>query len=58
MQETVLRFQTLNDLIHFKQYAEVKELRIDTAEKSLTGRFTETDLQTAVEQFKASMFDN
>jgi hypothetical protein len=58
MQETVLRFRTLNDLIHFKQKAEAKELRIDTSEKSLTGRFTEGEVKEAVTLFKATTFSN
>jgi hypothetical protein len=58
MQETVLRFRTLNDLIDFKQKAEAKELRIDTAEKSLTGRFTEVEVKEAVTLFKATTFSN
>lgn len=58
MQETELRFRSLTDLMHFKQHAEVKELRIDTAEKSLTGRFSETEVKDAVTLFKATMFAN
>jgi hypothetical protein len=58
MQEIELRFQTLKDLIDFKQNASVKELRIDTAEKSLTGRFTEIEVKEAVRMFKATSFAN
>lgn len=53
MQEIELRFRSLTDLMHFKQKAQVKELRIDTAEKSLTGRFSETEVKAAVTLFKA-----
>ena len=54
MQEVELRFQSLKDLIHFKQQSDVKELRICTNEKSLTGRWTETEVKAAVSQFKAT----
>lgn len=56
MQETILRFQSLKDLISFKQQTMIQDLRIDTAERSLTGRFPENDLNTAVTVFKASIF--
>ena len=58
MQEIELRFPTLQDLMHFKQESAVKELRIDTYEKSLTGRFPETEVKTAVSQFKAMLCAN
>jgi hypothetical protein len=58
MQETVLRFRSLTDLINFKQQSQVKDLRIDTAEKSLTGRFTETEVKDAITTFKATTFLN
>lgn len=58
MQEVELRFRSLTDLIHFKQKAEAKELRIDTAEKSLTGRFTKVEVEEAVTLFKATTFSN
>lgn len=58
MQEVELRFQSLKDMMHFKQQSEVKELRIDTSVKSLTGRFTETEVKDAVSLFKAISFSN
>ena len=53
MQETELRFKTLKELMLFKQHSAVQELRIDTNSKSLTGRFTESEVETAVTLFKA-----
>ena len=53
MQEIELRFQTLKDLMHFKNNSEIKELRIDTYEKSLTGKFADAEVRIAVSQFKA-----
>jgi hypothetical protein len=53
MQDIELRFSSLKDLMQFKQLSQVKELRIDTNEKSLTGKFSETELIEAVKQFKA-----
>jgi hypothetical protein len=58
MQEIELRFRSLADLMHFKQQSQVKELRIDTAEKSLTGRFPETEVKEAVTTLKATIFSN
>lgn len=58
MQEVELRFRSLTDLIHFKQQSQVTELRIDTAEKTLTGRFTEIEVKEALTLFKATLFAN
>ena len=58
MQEIELRFRSLTDLIHFKQQSQVTELRIDTAEKTLTGRFTDTEVKEALTLFKATLFAN
>ena len=58
MQEVELHFQSLKDLMHFRQQAQAKEVRIDTAVKSLTGRFTETEVQEAVTLYKAISFSN
>ena len=58
MQEVELRFRSLTDLMHFKQQSQVSELRIDTAEKTLTGRFTDTEVKEAVTLFKATIFAN
>lgn len=58
MQEVELRFQSLKDMMHFKQQSQVKELRIDTSAKSLTGRFTETEVKDAVALFKALNFSD
>ena len=53
MRETELRFLSLQDLIQFKQLTAAKELRIDTAGKSLTGKFTEAEVNDAVRMFRA-----
>lgn len=53
MQEIELQFPTLKDMLYFKQITEVKELRIDTYEKLLTGKFPENEIEVAKDQFKA-----
>lgn len=53
MQEVELRFPTLKDMMSFKQLSQVKELRIDTNERLLTGKFPESEVVVAKEQFKA-----
>jgi hypothetical protein len=58
MQEVELRFRSLTDLINFKQQLQASELRIDTAEKTLTGRFTDTEVKEALTLFKATIFTN
>lgn len=53
MQEVELRFPTLKEMMYFKQYSQVTELRIDTNEKILIGCFPEDEISVAKEQFKA-----
>ncbi|HEU4904385.1 MAG TPA: hypothetical protein VFT06_16375 [Flavisolibacter sp.] len=53
MQEVELRFPTLKEMMYFKQFSQVKELRIDTNEKILIGCFPEDEVSVAKEQFKA-----
>lgn len=53
MQEVELRFPTLKEMMYFKQYSQVTELRIDTNEKILIGRFPDDEVLVAKEQFKA-----
>ena len=53
MQEVELRFPTLKDMMSFKQVSQVKELRIDTNERLLTGKFPESEVVVAKEQFNA-----
>ena len=53
MRETELRFLSLQDLIQFKQLTAAKEFRIDMAEKSLTGKFTDAEVRDAVQMFRA-----
>lgn len=57
MQDINLRFPSLKVLILFKQQSQVKELRIDTYEKTLTGRFPESEVQTAIGIYKAAILD-
>jgi hypothetical protein len=57
MQEVELRFPTLKDMMCFKQVSQVKELRIDTNEKLLTGKFPENEVEVAKEQFNARSFN-
>lgn len=57
MQEKQLWFPTLKDMMNFKQVSEVKELRIDTYEKLLIGRFPETEVDVAKRDFKARCFN-
>jgi len=57
MQEIELQFPTLKDMMYFKQVSQVKELRIDTNEKLLTGKFPESEIVLAKEQFKARLFN-
>lgn len=56
MQDTELRFPSLQNMMAFKQQSQVQALRIDTNEKSLTGRFTEGEVALAVSAFKAIVF--
>jgi hypothetical protein len=57
MHEIELRFPSLKDLISFKQQSQVKDLRIDTVEKSLTGKFPQEEVLTAMRLFKATVPD-
>ncbi|MDQ3279092.1 MAG: hypothetical protein M3Q06_12255 [Bacteroidota bacterium] len=57
MQDIELRFPSLQVLILFKQQSGVKELRIDTFEKTLTGKFPEGEVVTAIRMFKATIFN-
>ena len=41
------------EMMYFKQYSQVTELRIDTNEKILIGRFPDDEVLVAKEQFKA-----
>lgn len=56
MQETELRFPSLKTMMQFKQQSGVKELRLDTNDKSLTGRFSEEEITQAVKSFKGIVF--
>lgn len=53
MQEVELHFPSLKEMMNFKQVSEVKELRIDTDRKLLTGKFPANEVTVAKEQFKA-----
>jgi hypothetical protein len=53
MQEIELRFPSLKEMMCFKQISQVKELRIDTNEKLLTGKFPDKEVVVAKKQFKA-----
>ncbi len=53
MQDIELRFPTLKVLIAFKQQTQVKDLRIDTIAKSLTGKFSDEEVFAAKRLFKA-----
>ena len=57
MHDIELRFPSLKDLISFKQQSQVKELRIDTVEKSLTAKFPQEEVLTAMRLFKATIPD-
>ena len=57
MQDIELRFPSLKVLISFKQQSQVKDLRIDTFEKTLTGKFSEGEVMTAIRIFKATIQD-
>ena len=57
MQDIELRFPSLKNLIAFKQQSQVKDLRIDTATKSLTGKFSDGEVLTATRLFKANLPD-
>jgi len=57
MQDTELRFPSLKILIAFKQQSQVTDLRIDTVAKSLTGKFPDSEVVTAMRLFKATIPD-
>lgn len=56
MQDTELYFPSLKNLIAFKQQSQVKDLRIDTYQKSLTGQFPESEVMLAIRTYKAKDF--
>lgn len=57
MQDIELRFPSLQVLIAFKQQSQETDLRIDTVAKSLTGKFSDSEVIAAIRLFKASIPD-
>lgn len=57
MQEIELRFPSLQVLIAFKQQSQETDWRIDTAAKSLTGKFSDSEVVTAMRLFRATIPD-
>lgn len=57
MQDIELRFPSLKELIAFKQQLQERDLRIDTVAKSLTGKFSDSEVFTAMRLFKATIPD-
>lgn len=55
MEDIELRFPSLKVLISFKRQSQIKELRIDTFEKTLTGKFPEAEITTATRVFQATL---
>lgn len=58
MKEVKLHFPSLSSLMHFKMLSSVQDLRIDTAERSLTGRFSSIEVTVAQQLFRAASFLN
>ena len=57
MQDIELRFPSLQVLIAFKQQSQETDLRIDTVAKTLTGKFSDSEVVTAIRLFKATIPD-